>query len=63
MSKKKNKTKFDRLWNKYKRYLETTQNPISFIEFRWGTNPNYYQLIQIDNFIKDKGWILNSIKQ
>jgi len=56
MSKKKNRTKFDRLWSKYQRFLETTNNPISFIEFRWGNNPTYHQQIQIKNFIKDKGW-------
>lgn len=56
MSKKRNRTKFDRLWSKYQKFLETTDNPMSFIEFRWGPNPNYYQQIQIKSFIKDKGW-------
>ena len=56
MSKKRNRTKFDRLWSKYQKFLETTDNPMSFIEFRWGPNPNYYQQIQIKNFIRDKGW-------
>lgn len=50
---KKNRTRFDRAWYKYQNWLKETPNPISFIEWRFGPNPN--QRV-VGSFIKTKGW-------
>jgi len=53
MSKKPNRTKFDRKWNQYQNWLSETEKPLSFIEWRFGPNPN--QKV-VNMFIQTKGW-------
>jgi len=51
MSKKKNTTKFQRLWGRYQKYLTTTDTPMSFIDYKYGPNPPYFMKKKIEWFI------------
>ena len=49
-------TKFQSYWKRYQKWLKYTDAPMSFIEWRWGTNPPPHWQKGIKEFIKEKGY-------